>query len=272
MSWHVDASLLRRYLAGDTDLAAALSIEAHVSGCGACRGLLPDDPAWLGDSWSGVADRVIVAQRGPMERLLVRVGVGTPSARLLAATPSLRRSWWAAVVAALAFTVAAAHAAAGDDRGLLLFLALAPLLPVAGVAVAYGPHVDPVHELTVGAPMSGLRLLLIRAVAVLCTTVGLALLALPLLPALSWTAAGWLLPALALTTVSLVLGSWLSPVRASAAVTAVWLGLVALVAVPGADALLLFRAGAQAWFAVLLGAAGALLVARRGSFDVGGGR
>lgn len=272
MSWHVDASLLRRYLAGDTDLAAALSIEAHVSGCGACRALLPDDPAWLEDSWSGVADRVIVAQRGPIERLLVRVGVGTPSARLLAATPSLRRSWWAAVVAALAFTVAAAHAAAGDDRGLLLFLALAPLLPVAGVAVAYGPLADPVHELTVGAPMSGLRLLLIRAAAVLCTTVGLALLALPLLPALSWTAAGWLLPALALTTVSLVLGSWLSPVRASAAVTAVWLGLVALVAVPGADALMLFRAGAQAWFAALLGAAGALLLARRGSFDVGGGR
>lgn len=268
MSWHVDASLLRRYIAGDTSLPAALSIEAHTRGCGDCRALLPDDAAWLEESWSRVAEAVITPQRGRVETLLVRAGVATPLARLLAATPALRASWCAAVVAVLAFAVAAAHAASADERALLLFLSAAPLLPVAGVAVAYGPRADPVHELAVGAPMSGLMLLLIRSVAVLSATVGLSLLALPLLPVLNWTMAGWLLPALALTTASLALGTWLPPGWASGAVSAAWMSLVALVAVPGTDVLVLFRTRAQLWFTVLLVVAAVLLAARRQALDV----
>jgi hypothetical protein len=43
----------------------------------------------------------------------------------------------------------------------------APLVPLVGVAVAYGPEADPAHELTATAPYSGLRLVLLRTAAVL---------------------------------------------------------------------------------------------------------
>lgn len=268
MNWHVNSALLRRYVDGDTDVAAAMSIESHLDGCGDCRGLLPGDGVWLEDSWQGVADRVIVSQRGTLERMLVRAGVSASLARLLLTTPALRRSWWLAMVAVLGFAVAAAHAASGDERAMLFFLVLAPVLPVIGVAGAYGPGIDPAHELTIAAPVSGVRLLLIRVVAVLCATVGVAMVAQLFLPTLTWTVVGWLLPALALTSGSLVLGSWVRPEWAAGLVTAVWLACAG-VAVAGADAFLLFRAEAQVWFAAVLVVAGLVLIARRESFDVG---
>ena len=55
-----------------------------------------------------------------------------------------------------------------------MFLALAPLAPVAGVAITFGPGADPSFELTVASPISTVRLLLLRAAAVLATTLVLA--------------------------------------------------------------------------------------------------
>lgn len=34
----------------------------------------------------------------------------------------------------------------------ILFLALAPLLPLAGVALSYGPAIDPTYEMAVVSP------------------------------------------------------------------------------------------------------------------------
>ena len=73
---------------------------------------------------------------------------------------------------------------AGTDRGLALFLVVAPLIPVAGVAAAFGPGLDPTWEITVAAPGGGFRLLLLRAAAVFATTFAMASVASLALPGL----------------------------------------------------------------------------------------
>jgi hypothetical protein len=145
------------------------------------------------------------------------------TARLLAATPSLRASWLLAIVAALAFTVLAADA---GPRGTLLFLTLAPILPLAGVALAYGPQVDRLHELGAAAPLSGFRLLLLRSAAVVATTTLLAGGAGLFLPGAGGVAAAWLLPALALSLLTLALSARLEPVQAAGGLAAGWVAVV----------------------------------------------
>jgi hypothetical protein len=98
------------------------------------------------------------------ERLLVRLGVADHTARLLAATPALRGSWLLAVAVTLAFAVLAAWARPGPDA-ILAFLCVAPLLPLAGIAVAYGPGIDPTYEIGLAAPLRSFRLLLLGAPA-----------------------------------------------------------------------------------------------------------
>ena len=79
----------------------------------------------------------------------------------------------------------------------MLFLLVAPLLPLAGVAAAYGPLVDPAYELALAAPLGSLRLLLLRAVAVVAVDDAARRWPRALaLPGLDWTAAAWLLPSL----------------------------------------------------------------------------
>ncbi len=57
------------------------------------------------------------------------------------------------------------------DLALFLFLMVAAMLPVAGVAVAFGPGIDPTHEIALAAPMRADRLLLMRAAAVLAASI-----------------------------------------------------------------------------------------------------
>ena len=61
---------------------------------------------------------------------------------------------------ALAFALTAAHLS-GDM--LWPFLLVAPLVPVLGVATAYGPSWDPLEGLVVTAPYGRTRLILVRA-------------------------------------------------------------------------------------------------------------
>ncbi|MET9449207.1 zf-HC2 domain-containing protein [Streptomyces cinerochromogenes] len=140
-------------------------------------------------------------------------------ARLLwAAGPAVRGAWLPAVltvaVAALALSYVAGFAGA---RALLL--AVAPVVPVAGVALSYGPHADPLHEVAAATPGGGLRLALTRTVAVLAVSVPLLTLAGLLLPASGApAAAAWLLPGLALALASLALASFVG-CRVAAGVT-----------------------------------------------------
>ncbi len=172
-TWHVDEDDLRAYARGGLAAPALWSADAHLTACAHCRGVLAEvsDAAALEAGWERLDAELDAPRPGWFEGLLVRCGVGDGTARLLAATPVLRRSWLGAVVAVLLMTFAVALMAGAADKP-ALFLAVAPLLPLAGVALAYGPALDPTHEMTVVSPMHGFRLLMIRTVAVLAVALG----------------------------------------------------------------------------------------------------
>jgi anti-sigma factor RsiW len=273
MTWHVDTGLLHLYARGQVDDARASSVEAHLLTCETCRSelsaIVPAVP--LDRIWLEVVDSVEAPRRGSFERFLARVGVPDHVARLLAATPSLRLSWLAAVGVALGFAVLATRAARGagsfQPDQLLPFLVVAPLVPLAGVAVAYGPGVDPTYEVGLAAPMRTDRLLLIRTLAVVGTSVVLASLAALGLPGSGWTAA-WLLPSLALCTASLALSTSIAPALAFGPMAALWIAGVLVAEGLSHESLPLFGASAQLVFAATIVVAGVVLAARRQSFEI----
>lgn len=224
-SWHLDPGTAQRYASGTAGQVFSASAEAHLAACASCRALLVPlvDSSRLDRIHRLVQEHVDRPRTGPVERLLLRLGVRPDTARLLAATPALRASWLLAVCSVLGFAVVAAGA--GPD-GTLLFLTLAPMLPVAGVAAAYGRGVDAMHEIVAAAPYSGFRLVLLRSAAVLTSTVVLAGTAELLLPGPALTGVAWLLPALALTSLTLALSLRLALTKAGAMVAIGWLGAV----------------------------------------------
>jgi hypothetical protein len=149
-----------------------------------------------------------------------------------------------------------------------LFLVLAPLLPVAGVAAAHGSSIDPIHEIGLASPMSSFRVLLIRTTAVLFTTLTLVGLYGMGLPGLDWSAAAWLLPGLALTVSSLALSTWMPPLWSASAVSVIWIGGVVLVERVSGPTLVAFQAPVQAAFVVVGLLATLVLITRRRSFEL----
>ncbi len=267
MSWHADTSLFEAYASGEIDGARALSLEAHLLECTSCREGLAEaaDGDALEAAWAAIAREVRAPAPRVAERLLLRAGVPDHIARLLAATPSLRLSWFAAIGAALAFGVAAAYA---GPHGVLLFLVLAPLVPLAGVAAAYGPGVDPTYEIGLAAPMRSFRLLLIRSLAVLVTSLGLAGIAALALPRLDWTAAAWLLPSLALCGASLALSTAWSPARAAGTVAVSWIATVLVVEGVSRVSFAAFHANGQIVSLALVVVSAAVIARRHDAFDM----
>ncbi|MGC9442457.1 zf-HC2 domain-containing protein [Streptomyces sp. WG5] len=224
-TWHVDEDDLRAYARGELAAPALWSADAHLTACPHCRGVLAEvsDAAALDVGWERLDAELDAPRPGWFEGLLVRCGVGDGTARLLAATPVLRRSWLGAVLAVLLMTFTVAFAASGTPT---LFLALAPLLPLAGVSLAYGPALDPTYEMAVVSPMHGFRLLMIRTVAVLAVALGVNGAATLALPGYGLRALAWLLPGLALTATGLALAPRLGPVLAPSAVAGAWAALL----------------------------------------------
>jgi hypothetical protein len=273
-TWHADDDLLARYAAGDLDDARAYSLEAHLLGCEPCRLVLAPrgDRATLDRVWAEITETVDTPPAGVIERGLLRLGVREHIARLLAATPSLRLSWFAAEAVALGMAVISANAAHSGDReelAMLLFLVVAALLPVAGVAAAYGPGVDPAYDVGRASPMQSFRLLLIRAAAVLGSSMILAGIAALALPSTDWRAAAWLLPSLALTLASLALSTYLRPLRSAAIVTFSWVFVSAVATAPGPDRFVVFRGGGQIAFLVVIAVSAWVLAQRRWAFEQG---
>jgi hypothetical protein len=221
-------------------------------------GRLADRPR-LDAVWNRVTASVDEPSRPAVERALVSLGVREHVARLVAATPSLSGAWVLAVAVCLAFAVVAANT---GSWGSTVFLALAPLLPVAGVAVAYGPWLDPVYELSLAAPVSNFTLLLLRASATLGSTVLLAAAAALALPGPWWVAAAWLLPAFALTLATLALGSYVPQAVAACLVGLAWIVVVGPTPALAEDRLAAFRLGGQAT-SVAVGLVAAIVLARR---------
>jgi hypothetical protein len=267
-AWHADGELLAAYHDQRLDAAARWSVEAHLTSCAACRleARALVDPARLRRLRAALIEEVDQPRAGVAERLLVRLGVADDTARLLAATPALRGAWLLAVAAALAFAVLAAWTRPGQDAN-LAFLCVAPLLPLAGIAAAYGPGVDPTYEIGLAAPLPSFRLLLLRAAAVLGTATLLPAAASLALPRLGPGAAGWLLPSLGLTASSLALATTVEPLRAIGITAGAWVVAVAVTVLPPAPSSVLFAAAGQVGFAALALLAGAVLLVRRGHLE-----
>ncbi|HET9945079.1 MAG TPA: zf-HC2 domain-containing protein [Actinomycetes bacterium] len=230
--WHADRALLDRYLRGEAGGALGSSVEAHLLRCATCRERVRPlvDPAPLDLVWSRLEDSLQAPRPGLLERLVRRLGLSDEDALLLAAAPSLRTGWLWGTAVALVF--AALAAAEGGPRGASFFLVVAPLVPVAGVAVSYGPDIDDAYEPTLAAPYPSSRLLMLRALATLLTSIPLAALGGLLLPWSDWSAATWLLPAVAGVTLTLAGATWVGTTRAGAAVAVCWLLVVAATTAP----------------------------------------
>ncbi|MFC8367472.1 zf-HC2 domain-containing protein [Streptomyces sp. NPDC057239] len=270
--WHVSEEDLRAYARGGLPAPLLWSADTHLTACARCRAVLADvsDPVALDGGWERLDAELDAPRPGFLESLLLRLGVADHTARLLAATPALRRSWLGAVTAVLLLTVAvtAGHGTGGSPT---LFLALAPLLPLVGVALSYGPALDPTYEMAVVAPTHGFRLLMIRTVAVLGAGLGLNGLATLALPGYGLRALTWLLPALALTATALALTARLGPVLAPSLVGGGWIALLltADAARAGEEGPLApFTAAGQGVSAAVTALAAALLVLLRDRFDL----
>jgi hypothetical protein len=221
--WHADAELLAEYAGGRLDLARAASVEQHLLGCGRCRAgvaAVADRPL-LDRVWR---DTVDVLDRPPPslgERVLTALGLAPPAARLASKASTAHRAWlWAcALLAVFAF-------AAPSTGGWLImwFLVLAPLVPVTGVALAYGPDTDPMHEVVVAAPYSRLRLILLRSLLVVPVTGALVLVTGLTVPGGPRTSALWLLPGLALSALTLAFEERLGALPVAAALSLGWIG------------------------------------------------
>ncbi|MFE9650834.1 zf-HC2 domain-containing protein [Streptomyces sp. NPDC006365] len=270
MSWHVAKDDLRAYVRGELAPPALWSADTHLAACADCRAVLTEvgDPVALAESWERLDAELDAPRPGLLESLLVRIGVADHTARLLTAAPVLRRSWLLAIAAVLLMTVAAAYSAQSGSSP-TLFLVLAPLLPLAGVALSYGPSLDPTYEMAVVSPLHGFRLLMIRTVAVL--SVGLLLngLATLALPAYGLRALAWLLPALALTATGLALTARLGPVLAPALVGGTWIALLSVAHATAArdETLAPFTAAGQGVAGAVAALAAGLLYLVRDRFD-----
>ena len=244
--WHVDEATIGRYAGGQVPLSVGASVESHVLACARCRALLAPtvDTGRLESLWDGVLERVEPPRPAWVERVLRLFGLPEGTARLLAATSALRGSWLLAMAGALLFAATATIVTGGTAHGTLLFLAIAPVLPVAGVAAAFHRGADPTYEIGLAAPYPQFRLLLLRSAAVTAVTSATALVVGVLLPTRTLTAAAWLLPALALTSLALALARWLDIRYAAAAVGGLWLA-AAVITHSGVDGLVLFGAVGQ---------------------------
>ncbi|MDI6099056.1 zf-HC2 domain-containing protein [Actinoplanes sp. NEAU-A12] len=275
-SWHIDTALLSDYEEGTLSPSRVMAVEAHMLACAGCRTRVPVDYTWLTGNFSVIYDNVHAPRVGPLQRLLTRLGLPEHRLRLLTATPALRWSWLAATAAVLGLAVAVSWLDwSGAAAMSTVFLALAPILPVATVATAYGPSADPMREITGTTPAAGPALVLWRAVAVVGVAVVMAAVAGLLLPGPGWFAAAWLLPALLLCTGTLALATSLSLPVAAGTLGGLWLtGLYAVVRVVRDDVFvpLVFGPPAQFGYLAAAAAAAAVLTLRRRRFDLGESR
>jgi hypothetical protein len=283
-AWHAGEDLLTGYATGMIEPVAVWSVEAHLAGCARCRSVLSAqvDPQRLGRNRSVVLVRAAVGDGGRMRRVLCRCGVPDHVLGLVAATPSLRRSWLLSVAGVLA--VVAGEAAAvrygwiasgsghlagySDPEVLVPFLLVAPLLVLAVVAAAFLPMFDPAHRLAVAAPFSGFTLLLARAVSALTAALVPVAGAAFAVPGPGWLPVALLLPSLALCAFTLAAATVMDPRGAAVTAGASW-ALPALLLAASHVPLLIVQRNAQFACAAVLCASAVVVLARRDRFEWG---
>jgi hypothetical protein len=234
MSTHVLPADLRAWVLGEADGVVSMSVEQHVVRCSRCQNAVADEVATVTATeepppprtcapdldlvWNAVRDQVELPRVSRLERLLAHLGLPPGDAMLVASAPALRGSWICAVALAVAFAVGGAVSARTGSAG--AFLMLAPLVPVVGVAVAFGPEAGPALEQESSAPYSLVRLILLRSAAVLLAALPVVVIGQLVFPQhVAWL---WLLPALGFTATVLGLSSWFGPWRPAVAIVLLW--------------------------------------------------
>lgn len=258
--WHVTLGTAQAYAAGSLPDPDGWSLETHVLSCVRCARAVSDaasDPALIRIRRNVMREAELSAQRAVRPVVAVR---GRSGVRLTV-TPALRPMW---LLGALGAVLATLALEAIDATRLPLVLLVAPLLPLAGIAVGSSPRLDRGAELVVSTPMPLLRLLLLRSAAVLTVCLPLLLL---LSVLTSSGVVGWLLPAGALVAVALALSTWLRVEVATGCAAAVWavLALGPAVLSPGLP-VVLTPGAAPVWAAAAVCGA-FLLFARRHELD-----
>ncbi|WP_250006353.1 zf-HC2 domain-containing protein [Actinoplanes sp. M2I2] len=255
MTDHIPAAPLAAYTAGDPHLddATVWAVEVHLENCAGCRARLAELAA------------------PPLRTLLDDVQVTIDRGVRTGPEPARRRAWrrlahrWAvwSVIPWVATVAGAVLAAFALDRQFperpSLVLLLAPVAPLAGLAIAWSRRSDPAWEITAGTSRAGLELLLRRTVVVLATV-------LPPLALAGWrlgmSPALWLLPSLTFTAATLLAGGLIGVGRAAAVLGGGWLLAVALPAVLTSDLPAVVQPSSlPAWAAAAL--AGTLLTVLR---------
>lgn len=230
MTWHIVDDQLDDYLDDRVDPPAAASVEAHLITCADCRVRRASrTPATaLAASWRGVERRIDAEPVSAMAQLLSRLGVDERHQRLLAPTVPLRLAWLGAIAVALASgALLVRDLPGGASLGVLVYLTVAAIVPLAAVAASLSTVSEPAPEVAVAAPLSAVQVTGLRASVVLAATVAIALLAGMLLPG-PWTQAGlWLLPSLAMCAVATALSGRMGAATAATAAGLVWVSGVA---------------------------------------------
>jgi hypothetical protein len=281
---HPSAALLASYAAGTTDVTVVMSVEAHLTSCGHCRSALSEqvDAGRLARNRSVLLVRAALPDGGRVRGLLRRCGVPDHLMSLLAATPSLRKSWLLSVVGVLAVVAGEAAAVGPDSAGwstsglsrppspdvVVPFLLVAPLLVLAGVAAAFLPAFDPASRLAVAAPFSGITLLLLRALSALAAALAPVLAAAFWVPGPGWLPVALLLPTLALCAFALAAATLMEPHAAAATAGVLW-ALPGLLLAAAHAPLLIARENAQLASGALLCVSALVLLLRRNRVDMG---
>ncbi len=223
------------------------------------------DPARLDANWRAIEIELDAPRPSRIERMLRSVGVPAYATRLVVATPALRRAWYLAIGGAVLIALTAADPDA-PRQSVLLFLTVAPLVGILGVAMAYGPSSDPAHELQLATPMRGLRVLAVRTVVVLLVSSFVITICTLGNDVTRPFAAAWFLPAVAIAAVSLAAMTVTAPRRAATAVAIGWCAIV-LISQLGSDPLIVFTLLGQVAAAVAAVAAAVVTIRRRDTFD-----
>jgi hypothetical protein len=284
---HPGEDLLAGYAAGTAGTVVAWSVEAHLTGCARCRSALSvhADAERLARNRSVLLARAAIGDGGRVRKVLRRCGIPDYMLGLLAATPSLRRSWLLSVVGVLAVVAAEAVAVrygwiqAGrpglleghpGPEDLAPFVLVAPLLVLAGVAAAFLPMFDPACLLAVAAPFSGFTLLLVRSVSALAAALIPVVAAAFFLPGPGWLPVALLLPSLALSAFALAAATVLAPRTAAITAGTLWAVPALLLGTATAHgALLIVQPDAQFACAAALCACAVVLYLRHDRFEWG---
>lgn len=274
IGWHVGESQLRRYVEGGLGDIEAWSVETHLTACASCASRVREalNDRQLACRLRTGRQRVLSQARVEAEAR-ARVGTRTSSPwshawRVLTATPASRLPWLTATIFVIASATALSVFVGGPAQSRPILLLVAPVLPLAGVALSYGPGMDPAYELTASTPYSGLRLLLLRTLAVLAVSIPLLVVASVVVPTSQFSAVAWVLPALALVLATLAIGSWAGHHVGAALIGTGW---VLAVAVPrsvfaGGFSYLFIAPAQWVWAAVAVIALG-LVFARHAAYD-----